>query len=64
MLVSILMPLLNQACFLREALDSILAQSHSDLELIVIDGASTDGSLDILRDFELFNHVDNIYNSL
>ncbi|MEN9535320.1 MAG: hypothetical protein RIR37_593 [Verrucomicrobiota bacterium] len=49
--VSILMPLLNQACFLREALDSILAQSHADLELIVIDGASTDGSLDILRDY-------------
>jgi hypothetical protein len=49
--VSILMPLLNQACFLREALDSILAQSHSDLELIVIDGASTDGSLGILRDY-------------
>ena len=51
MLVSILMPLLNQACFLRKALDSILAQSHSDLELIVMDGASTDGSLGIMREY-------------
>jgi hypothetical protein len=49
-MVSILMPSLNQSRFLPAALDSILQQSHGDLELVVADGGSTDGSVEILRD--------------
>ncbi len=48
-MVSIVMPSLNQARFLRAALESVLGQSYQDLELIVADGGSTDGSVDILR---------------
>jgi glycosyltransferase involved in cell wall biosynthesis len=36
---------------IRETLDSILAQTHVDIELIVIDGASTDGTVEILEGY-------------
>jgi hypothetical protein len=45
------MPVLNQARFLRPALISVLGQSWRDLEVIVADGGSDDGSLDVLREF-------------
>lgn len=50
--VSILLPMHNAARFLRPALDSILAQTFGDWELIVIDDASTDDSLSIVRDYD------------
>lgn len=39
----------NVAPVIAESLDSVLAQSHPDIELIVIDGASTDGTVEILE---------------
>ncbi|MBL0126153.1 MAG: glycosyltransferase [Flavobacteriales bacterium] len=39
----------NVASVIAETLDSILAQTHPDIELIVIDGASTDGTVEILE---------------
>ena len=50
--VSILLPAYNAARFLSDAMDSILAQSHADFELIAINDGSTDETLDILRAFE------------
>ena len=47
--VSVLMPVYNAGPFLREALESVLVQSHSALELIAIDDASTDGSYELLQ---------------
>ncbi len=37
---------------ITETLESILAQTHPDIELVVIDGASTDGTVEILREYE------------
>jgi glycosyltransferase involved in cell wall biosynthesis len=48
-LVSVFMPVFDREAYLREAIDSILAQSHVDLELIIADDGSTDGSLAIAR---------------
>jgi len=48
MKVSIVTVNLNGGPFLREALTSVLAQDYRDLELIVIDGGSSDDSLDII----------------
>ncbi len=50
--VSILMPAYNAARFLSDAMDSTLAQTHADFELIAINDGSTDETLDILRAFE------------
>lgn len=49
--VSILMPAYNAAPYLREAVDSIMGQSFQDFELIVLDDASTDGSVSILNSY-------------
>jgi glycosyltransferase involved in cell wall biosynthesis len=42
--VSVLMPVYNPGRFLREAIDSVLAQAYPAFELVVIDDASSDGS--------------------
>ncbi len=43
------MPSLNQADFIEQAIDSVLNQSYTKIELIVADGKSTDRTLDILQ---------------
>jgi glycosyltransferase involved in cell wall biosynthesis len=47
--ISVIMPCYNAAAFVAEAIDSVLAQTHPDVELIVVDDGSSDGSLDIVR---------------
>lgn len=49
--VSILMPVYNGERFLPEQVDSILAQSFGDFELLAYDDGSADGSVDLLRDY-------------
>lgn len=50
MKVSLVVPVYNKAPFLEECFSSIFAQSYSDFELIAIDDASTDDSLQRLKD--------------
>jgi len=50
-LVSIVTPSFQQARFLRETIESVAAQGRSDIEHIVIDGGSTDGSVEILESY-------------
>lgn len=47
--ISILMPSLNQARFIEQAIVSVLEQGYPDTELIIIDGGSTDGTAEIIR---------------
>lgn len=51
MRVSIITSCYNRAATIRSAIESVLAQDYNDIEFIVVDGSSTDGSLDIIREY-------------
>lgn len=50
----------NNAEGLRKTMQSVFSQSYHDFEYIVIDGASTDNSVDTIRDFEKFQDLSSI----
>ncbi len=50
--VSIIVPVYNVKEYLRTCLDSLVGQSLKDIEIIVVDDGSTDGSSDIVREYE------------
>jgi glycosyltransferase involved in cell wall biosynthesis len=49
-LISIVTPSFNQASFIGEAMESVRRQNNKNCEHLVIDGMSTDGTIDLLRD--------------
>lgn len=48
-LVTVVVPTFNQGAYVREAVESILAQTHAHLELIIVDDGSTDGTAEYLQ---------------
>lgn len=49
--VSVIIPIYNTAAYLRKALDSICGQTLKELEIILIDDGSTDGSRGIIEEY-------------
>ena len=50
-LASVILPVYNGNKFLHDAINSILNQSHTNLELLIVDDGSTDNSKDIIEEF-------------
>lgn len=50
-IISVCMPMYNASQYLRECIDSILLQTFTDFELLIVDDGSTDDSCDIVRSY-------------
>lgn len=51
-LVSVIIPCLNMELYISKCLDSVLAQTYSDIEVIVVDNASIDATVRIIKEYE------------
>jgi glycosyltransferase involved in cell wall biosynthesis len=50
--ISFLLPIYNGDEYLNETMDSLLAQTHDDFDIVVIDDGSTDGSAEVIREYD------------
>jgi len=69
-LVSIVTPVFNGKLFLEQTIQSIIAQTYENIEYIIIDGGSTDGTLEVIKkyedkiDFWLSEHDSGMYEAI
>lgn len=49
--ISVVLPVYNCVKYVREAVESVLAQTYGNFELVIVDDGSTDGSAEVLRSF-------------
>lgn len=64
-LVSVILPIYNGERYLKEAIESCLNQTYENIEIVVVDDASTDKSLEIIRSYQdprikIFFHAENL----
>ena len=50
--ISVIMPVYNGSRYLCEAIESILKQTYSDFELIIVDDFSTDNTVDLIKEYQ------------
>lgn len=60
--VSVVVPNFNHARFLPPRMESVLGQSYRDIEVLLLDDASTDGSREVIRRYEDDPRVRTIFN--
>lgn len=59
-LVSVIIPNYNHATFLKERIDSVIDQTYSNFEVIILDDKSTDNSKEIIEKYRMNNNVSHI----
>ena len=61
--VSVITPSLNHGRFLKETIESVLSQSYKNIEHVIVDGGSTDNTVDILKEYPQIKWVSEKENS-
>ena len=61
--VTVLIPTLNSISYMKECLESVRNQTLSDLEILVIDAGSTDGTLELLEQYQVVDNRIHIIHS-
>ena len=49
--ITVILPSLNVAAYIRECLESVMGQTMTDMEILCIDAGSTDGTCEIIREY-------------
>ena len=62
-LISVVTPVFNGECYLRECIESVLAQTYSRWDLTIVDNCSTDRTLDIAREYAARDARIRIHNN-
>lgn len=61
--ISVIMPCLNMAEYIEESINSVLCQTLSDIEILIVDAGSTDGTLDIIKKFSIKDARIKVFHS-
>jgi len=54
--ISVVMPVLNTAAYIRECMESLVNQTLREIEILCVDGGSTDGTREILEEYAKRDH--------
>ena len=58
--VTLIIPIYNAERYLRRCLDSVMEQTYADMEVLLMNDGSTDGSLAICREYEEKDQIQEI----
>lgn len=61
--VSIIMPMLNSIKYLKECIDSVCNQTLKEIEILIVDGGSTDGTLELVNEYSKNDNRIKVINS-